>query len=954
MLKRAFEQTEMKKVSRAVAQTIGVCVVSTVYINIASAQNAASPPATNTLERIVVTGSQIPRAEKETPSPVQVISAEELKESGYTTVSEVLRDITANGQGTLSQGFRGFAAGASGVSLRGLTLGATLVLIDGHRMAPYPLSDDGERPFVDISSIPFEAVERIEVLKDGASAVYGSDAIAGVVNVILKKSFKGTSISAETGTTQHGGGSTSRASLMHGFAGPGTEGYVSIEYRKQDAIKVNQRSGDWTQMDWTAQGGENLLPGARNTATPSPRLLTAYLQIPGSSTANAANFAFYTGCTYVQMRASQCTYQDTWSSLQPPSQNINLLGSVTSQLNGGWELNVKASFFDSKSQQVRSPVPIPAGTFAGITRTGPGLIPTIVGAISAFTVPANYPGNTLGVPALVRGLLRPGEGTTTDIDSKSTRVVADLSGMVAGWDFRGAAGYTRVETNIDYRNYLNPGNLLIALNSPDPSTRYLLSGNNSAAVMDFVSPTISNRSTDQLNFIEARAFRELMPLEGGPLSLGIGATYITKDLNAPDPVPNQLGTMVLNGAYAVGKEKNASVYAEVVAPVLKNLELDSAVRFDHYDTYGHSTTPKVGFKFSPAPEISLRGTASQGFRAPSATENAVAGALFVFNNIRDPLLCPISNANGTPDTKAAGNIPAFCNFSPAYLQGTTATLQPERSKSYTLGMILEPVKGWSTTLDYYKIEVNNQIVPAAAQATFNPLAFIVRGAPQQATFGDGSTGLSSVGTIAYINGQTTSTSGIELDTRYKFNLQEYGKLNVGLMITHMLKYSQTLSGVTYELAGTHGPSIIGGDTANPKDRAQLTLAWEHGPFTVTTTTNYISGYDVTDPSNGYDDCKSGIQNISHFFPVNDPPSQYCKVKSFTYTNLSAQYRMSKAWTFSLAVSNLFDSKPPVDLATYGGYGINPSSGGGGLPYNPSMHQIGAVGRFFNVGANYKF
>src|SRR5262249_28746316 len=146
-------------------------------VGAASAQEVSQ---TQPIEKIEVTGSAIRRADTETPSPLQVITADQLRESGYTTVSEVLRSNSANGAGTLSQSFNfAFAGGASGVSLRGLSVGATLVLIDGHRMAPYPLSDDVQRSFVDVSSIPFDAVESIEVVKDGASARYGSDAMAG-------------------------------------------------------------------------------------------------------------------------------------------------------------------------------------------------------------------------------------------------------------------------------------------------------------------------------------------------------------------------------------------------------------------------------------------------------------------------------------------------------------------------------------------------------------------------------------------------------------------------------------------------------------------------------------------------------------------------------------------------------------------------------------------------------
>jgi iron complex outermembrane receptor protein len=150
---------------------------------------AQDTPAPQAAQQVTVTGSNVRRTDSETPSPVQVLTAADIKNSGYTSVADVLHNITANNMGSLSQASpSAFAAGGGGVALRGLTVGATLVLIDGHRMASYPMPDDGERDFVDISSIPMDSVERIEVLKDGASSIYGSDAIAGVVNVILKKS----------------------------------------------------------------------------------------------------------------------------------------------------------------------------------------------------------------------------------------------------------------------------------------------------------------------------------------------------------------------------------------------------------------------------------------------------------------------------------------------------------------------------------------------------------------------------------------------------------------------------------------------------------------------------------------------------------------------------------------------------------------------------------------------
>ncbi|HJV00584.1 MAG TPA: TonB-dependent receptor [Burkholderiaceae bacterium] len=954
----------MKSIPLAVAHILATGALTALVTHTAQAQDAAGDKQADdqAIKRVVVTGSYISRADQETPSPVQVMTAADLKKSGYTTVSEALRDITANGQGTLSQGFNSFAAGASGVSLRGMTVGATLVLIDGHRMAPYPLSDDGQRPFVDISSIPMEAVERIEILKDGASAVYGSDAIAGVVNVILKKSFQGTSVLAETGTTQHGGGATHHLSLMRGFdLSDNTNGYVAVEYRHQDQIRLDQRNGPWTRMDWSGDpGGRDLRPGARNSIVSNPVTLTPYLQDPAQAGVASAYAFLDNGCDFARRNANQCVFTNTWSQVQPTTENLDLLASLTSRLNENWTLGLKASYFDSKGQQTIRDSTIPVGSFAGVTAIGPNRAPAIVGTIDpgAYTVPASYPGNPFGHAAYVRAMVPDTPFRRTDIDTKSYRAVADLNGTVAGWDIAASLGLTRVETETIYHGYLNPTALQQALN--DTANPFKLTGGNSPAVMAKVTPTVRGKATDTLNFVELRASRELAKLEGGPLSLGTGLSFVHKSLNAPDPAEAQDGSVnALPNAYAIGKENNTALYAELAAPVLKTLELDAAVRADHYDTYGHSYTPKVGFKFTPSSMFSLRGTASRGFRAPSATENGTGGLLYAFNTIRDPVLCPESNPDGSPNTDSPRNVPAQCELSPTYLQTTTKDLQPEKSKSYTLGVIIEPIKNWSTTLDYYKITVDNQIISASALASFDPLLYAVRGGPETVTYGDGSTGTSPVGTIQYIstpyvNGQTTSTAGAEFETRYRFKLNEAARMTVGLQWSHMFNYNMTLNGKTYNLAGTHGPAIVSGDTGNPKDRAQFTLSYDQGPFTISATTNYVSGFDVTDPSNGLTDCDSSLQANNSRWKAGQAPAQYCKVSSFTYTNLSMSYQINKAWTLSGSITNLFDRSPPVDAQTYGGNGINASSNGTGAAYNPSLHETGAVGRFYNVGLNYKF
>jgi iron complex outermembrane receptor protein len=395
---------------------------------------------------------------------VQTITADDMKKSGYNTVSDVLAHITANGQGALSQSFNGaFAAGASGIALRGLTTGATLVLIDGHRMAPYPLADDGQREFVDVSNIPFDAVERIDIVKDGASAVYGSQAIAGVVNVILKKSYIGTNVTAEGGGSQEGGAAATHITGIHGWGDLDKDGYnayISAEFRHSDAIRLDQRSDKlWDNGDWTSRGGININPGVPNLNNGLlSRTGAAYLynQNGAGGTSNPANFAFAPGCNYTSYMAGGCAYKDNSTDIQPQTENINVLASYTKKLQGAWLLKLKASLFDSKVAVSNGrPAYYPTTSYDGNTALGPGIIPTQVGAISNYTVPGSSPGNTTGGAASLYGII-PGMGTPYDyVDSKSYRLVAEVSGTLGGWDLDGSVGFTRVVTDQTNTNILD-------------------------------------------------------------------------------------------------------------------------------------------------------------------------------------------------------------------------------------------------------------------------------------------------------------------------------------------------------------------------------------------------------------------------------------------------------------------------------------------------------------------
>ncbi|TDK60054.1 TonB-dependent receptor domain-containing protein [Sapientia aquatica] len=919
------------------------------------------------VQRVEITGSSIRRIDSETPSPVQVITAEDLKKSGYTSISQVLSNITANGQGTLSQGFAyAFAGGASGISLRGLNTSATLVLIDGHRMAPNALSDDGQRSFVDVSNIPFDTIERVEVLKDGASAVYGSDAMAGVVNVILKKTVTGTTVNAEGGSSTKGGGATVHASITSGFGDlqeDGYNAYASLEYRHQNNItnasRYNESPGSWASLDWTKFGGQNFINGA-TAQTPHPRIPgSVYLRDPTQSF-GASNAVFLNGsCNYALLSSDGCTFAPE-GNLEPKTENINFLASFTKRLNDGWQLAVKGSVFESKVDVVyRAHARFTGGnSWDQNVAVSAGVAPYLTGTtLDSVTVPATYPGNTLGAPAVIYGFDASSPTPETKVNSKNYRLVADLTGSIGEWDIQSAVGFTENTINQNNLGTLYAPALQAALNRA--TSPYSLTGANSAADLAAIYPNVSATDTSKLSFVELHATRSLAQLPGGDLGFSTGGSYTSRTMDSPAPTLIANGTVPGNNAYVSGKQTDAALFAEIVAPVTKTIELDGHARYDHFGADGanNSFTPSAGFKWTPTSAFGLRGTYATGFRAPNPAEAGQSGQAYVGSGW-DLINCPGGpaavqvGANGYP---AKGSFVAACS-QPTVLNSSSTTLKPEKSKSATLGLILEPIKGWSSTFDLYEIKISDQIVTPGnvdqTTAVRNPNAVTGdcadgNGGTYTCTLAGGAAGQILYIPNKYVNANSTKTSGWELESHYKWKLGEYGTLLTSLDWSHTMSYILSEGGQDFQLAGTHGPSIIGGNTGNPKDRIAATFTYAKNALDVTTAFNWISSYSVVDPSYaGAVDCATSLSAVqgTPFFPNGNAPTNFCTVGSFMTVDLTTRYKFSKQLSVHFAVNNLLNRKPPVDLSSYGGF----------VPYNPSLHQSGAIGTFIQAGLTYSF
>jgi len=961
--------------SMPIAVASAVAALSMGAVNPAMAQTTSAEP---TPQRVVVTGSLISRTDLETAAPVQVITAQEIQRSGKTSVAELLQDLASNGAGTLGTGFSGaFANGASGVSLRGLTVGSTLVLVDGHRMAPYAIGDDSQRSFVDISSIPFDAIETIEVLKSGASSLYGSDAIAGVINIKLKKNLTGVRLSAETGDTQHGGGKTNRASIAFGKGDLDTDGYnvfATAEYRTQRPIKVADRDSEvWANRDFRSVGGNNLglgVPVARiDPVTGQPVSLNGnltaasspYLYTPnGTNPAlNPANFRFLdSNCNFEKYRAGACVVRDTTGFIQPETENLNIVLGMTKKLGSDWELAFKGSMFNRNNTNNRGPSAVYSPTtFAGNTTLNNGVLQTGVGRVASTTfAPGAVVGqgitNTFGTTARLYGYIPGLDGNSQQYNKASTtRFALDLTGTAYGWTTGIGAGVTQSKVDIDYSGYVDRAALYRLINAG----QFNVLGGNSQAVTDIVSPRFSNTLTSQLNYFDLTGSRELMQLGAGPLALATGIHYHKRTWDAPASSLTATGQVGNTSAFVTGSETNTAIFGELQATPIKNVEGHISARYDHFDTYGNSFTPAATLKWAPSKAFAVRGTFARGFRAPNPAETGNAGSFFSYNGVADPILCP----GGVNNPTAAGSTPGSCTLQPAYVQTTSNKLSPEKSKSYTFGIVVEPVRNVNATLDYYNIKVENQIVTAAGNDPGYVPTF-VRGPATPVDIYTGAGSNTVVGTPAagpilyaqspYINGGSTKTTGLEADLSYRMRLPgDAGAIKASVTFAHTFSYEQNVGGVTYQLAGTHGPSGVSGATGSPKDRGQFAVTYSKGPLDFTTTVNYTSSFSGLDPSVGGDSCgtSSAVITGRAYFSGLTQPERFCSVPSFTVVNLNANYKLSENLSLKASVLNAFDRAPPLDFNTYGNSSVQTA-------YNASLHQAGAIGRFYSLGLNYVF
>ena len=923
---------KLNRLSHAVLQAVGVGMLVTFAAGTSHAQSS------QTVDKIEVTGSNIKRAEAETASPIQVITAVEIARSGKATVAEYLQTLSVDGAGSLPTGFgNGFAAGSTAISVRGLGATSTLVLLNGRRMAPFARADDGQKTFTDLSTVPMEAVERIEILKDGASSIYGADAIAGVVNIILRKDFTGIVAKGSVGTSRYSDYNQTKGSVTAGFGTLAKDGYnvlFNIEASKTDELYNKDRKN----RDWIGHGdlrpygypiGTQFALGfiaGTNSAGASPVGLirnpatTVYQALPGcaalsESTPQDPNG----GCVW---------HSDQFRSMQPKVDAVNLFGRGTWQLGADMQAYAELGYSKRKASfHLIPPAFNPTVAFPPNATSPTGVI--VYG--NTILLAASHPQNPFGAAARVRYSAFDIGAQNRAADNEFTRAVFGLKGNAWGWDYDTAFLHSDTKLNLDWSSVLNMAVVKAALG--DPTSQYFpyylgaQANKNSPALYAAMVRHATSDSTSKIDSIDVKGSRELMELPGGPMSLAVGAEYRKESLNNPSLSGSQDGSVNISYVAAKGDNKISAVYAEVLAPVAKQLELSAAFRYDKYDNF-NSTTPKLGIKWTPVKEFAVRGTYSEGFRAPGPAEGSASSQSTGNSTVSDPVRCP----GGTP---LPGATLTDCGISIGAVKIGDPTLKPEKSKGFTIGFVWDATRDTSISVDNWKLKRTDEINPLPYnEAAALPTAIRLDNNLTINGVVTPNTGTLLLSKAPYRNSSYTEIKGTDIDLKQRFNLGDWGKLTANLNWTHVSSWLRAESAtVKYQFAGTHGNCDTSNCAGTPKDKWNLALSWDRGDWNWTAVTNYRGKmknvlYEGTT-------CASKLANGT------DAPNG-CTLASFTTVDLSTSWQFNKSLQLFGSMSNLFDKVAPLDPLTYGG-----------MSYNP-MDASGAIGRYYRIGLRYQF
>ena len=610
---------------------------------------------------------------------------------------------------------------------------------------------------------------------------------------------------------------------------------------------------------------------------------------------------------------------------QPAEQRIGVSARFTVKVNDNLQAYTNVNYYQNNVFVDFNPAQIQ--TTVSVNTDNIALPPTLPGG----GLNPNNPFAAAGEYALIQygfGDLQ----NLTILKNHNARWVTGVKGTGMGWDFDSALLINHTWLDYTQLGFLNAPALLAAVTNG--TYNFVNPSLNTGAQRAAIAPALVKTSTTDEDSIDFKATRDLLPLPGGPLGIALGGEVRYEAQADPALNPNN-EVQGLGIAQTAGSRKVEAAYVEFGLPIVKILNFDVSGRYDHYSDFGGAFTPKVGFKFTPIKQIAVRGTYSRGFRAPAFAENGSSSSEG-FITLTPSAGSPFPANYCAPTVHSAG----YClPYSVGLLSSANPNIKPERSDSFTVGVIFEPMPQFSASIDYYAIKKKDVIEPPA---TFPALEAYLSGAPLPA--GDTVTpdlpdpafphSLSRPAIAAglYANQNSLRTDGLDIDLRADLDFGSYGKWVSDLAVTKIFSFKLVFpDGTSNQYVGTQAPYILSSGAGTPRYRASWSNSWMMGPASVTLSTYYVSGFAET----GIDATGSATACL-----YNDA---YCHVASFIDTDITAIYKINGHLTTTFSVGNLLDREPPINPADYAGNN-----------YNPTYHQAGIIGRFFKLGIGYKF
>ncbi|MBX3725882.1 MAG: TonB-dependent receptor [Xanthomonadales bacterium] len=940
---------------KAIRAGLAVGVVGLVGVT-----GAAVAQDARTLDRVEVVGSRIKRVEAETSQPIFQVSQEEIRATGLTSIGDVIQNLTANGA-ALGTTFNNGGDGSSRVSLRNLGTARTLVLVNGRRWV-----GTGTGGNVDLNSIPTAAVESVQILKDGASAIYGSDAIAGVVDIRLKSNYVGAEMSAQIGEFTDGDGRRSKYDFIIGFDGDRGNVMMGAGYVKEEAVMAGDRA--ISRVPAFGLPAEDTSFAGASGIRPAPRLFIPGVGqlslIPGRPGSSPDDYRPFNAATDGYNFAPE-------NYLQTPQERVSFFMDGRYQVIDGVEFYTQATFNERKSEQLLAAFPLSGGVFNSNPNFG------------RIVIPATNVYNPFGVA--ITGFGR----RVTDVGGRSFNQDVDTYNFIGGfqgdfmvgdrffgWDvgYQYAKSERRdqtfgLQTSLNVERALGPSFIDAQGVARCGTPTAVIAG---CVPLNIFGPlgTITPEMGRYINYIEqanrdntltnywANISGDLFEIvDARPVAFAAGYEYRRDFANdIPDSFTNAgLGSgnarTPTSGGFSVDE-----FYVELNAPLLADLpfayllEARAAARYSDYSNFGDTLNTSFGLKWQPIEDLAIRGNYAEGFRAPSVN-NLFQGLSDSFPTVLDP--CSEPRFSQQP-----AEVQARCiadGVTPGYTQlssqiritvGGNPFLQPEVAKTKTLGLVYSPgfLNGFDITLDWYNIEIEDGIATQGGN-------FIIQSCYTGATqavrdFYCPRVQRAPGGVVTDILATPLNFAGFEVegwDLTLRYNIDtDWGRFGIVSDTTYTTKWFQKILNVnTGNVDVTQRAGRELGNDAYHRVRSNLNVNWALGDWGINWGARYFHHADEPCFFDGIE-AALGVPN-----PCTNPadrsplfPQGRNRQASTTYHDVRFTWNTPWDGQIGLGINNVFEKDPPVSYEAFAN------------SFNAAQHEV--PGRFWYVQYNQRF